>query len=493
MGGFAVQAWAGPAVTLDNKPLTFDVSPVVENGRTLVPLRVIFESLGAKVNWDGEANTVTAVKGNVTLKLKIGDNLAYKNGSQVRLDVPPKIIKNRTLVPLRFVSEALGAYVHWDSGTQTVTISSNHVSVHFIDVGQADSILIETSNGKNVLIDGGNIEDGTKIVNYIKEQGIVSLDLVVSTHPHEDHIGGLPLVLENFKVSKIIDSGAVYNSDIYKEYMAEIKAKNIPVETPHNQVISLGDGVTAKVLGPDKSNYEDLNDDSVVIRLDVKNENFLFTGDMEKEAEADLLNRMSDVEFLKVAHHGSKTSTTEDFLKVCKPEIAVISVGSGNEYGHPAQDVLNRLNTYGAMVYRTDINGTVEIDTDGSTYNVITQKITAQTPVTPPPATQPPASAPAKVVISSIDLKGEIAVIKNNGSTDINMTGWKLVSQIGNQTYNFPDGFILKAGASVNIRSGPSAFEKLPADLLWTKSYIWNNDGDPGNLYDKNGNLVSGK
>ncbi|MFA5881136.1 MAG: lamin tail domain-containing protein, partial [Eubacteriales bacterium] len=124
-------------------------------------------------------------------------------------------------------------------------------------------------------------------------------------------------------------------------------------------------------------------------------------------------------------------------------------MGRGDGYPwHPAQNVLDRFNTYGAKVYRTDLNGTVEIDTDGSTYNLITQKTAAQKQISPPPAAQTPAPAPAKVVISSIDLKGEIAVIKNNGSNDIDMTGWKLVSQTGTQTYNFPDGFILKAGAS---------------------------------------------
>ncbi|MHB1418021.1 MAG: MBL fold metallo-hydrolase [Bacillota bacterium] len=363
--------------------------------------------------------------------------------------------------------------------------------VHFIDVGQADSILIVTASGKDILIDGGNRDDGPMVVNYLKKQGVKQLDLIISTHSHEDHIGGLPDVLKAFKVKRIIDSGVPNTTTIYKEYLQLIDSKHIPYETPKKQKIDFGSGIKGYVLGPvPGKKYEELNDTSVVFRLVVGKMSFLFVGDMQATAEADILKEDIASTILKVGHHGSGTSTSDAFLAKVKPKLGVISVGINNDYGHPAASTLKKLANAGVKTYRTDTSGSVVISTDGNTYSVVTGKpSSAQAQGNKSSSTTPPSGSGVK--IAAIDLVKEVATITNNSSQDVNMTGWRLISIKGNQIYTFPKGFVLKKGASVRVWSGPNAKNNPPGDLLWSKNNYWNNAGDPGELFNSAGTMVS--
>lgn len=380
--------------------------------------------------------------------------------------------------------------------------------VHFIDVGQADSILIQESNGGSMLIDAGNNADANLVVNYIKEQGVDSLDYIVGTHPHEDHIGGLDAVINSFNIDKIIMPKVSHNTKTFEDVLTAISNKNLKVTSPvSGQTYELGNA-DFTILAPNSDTYDNLNNYSVVIKLDFGETSFMFTGDAETESENEMLAKGYDLkaDILKVGHHGSITSSSAAFIKAIAPKYSVISVGKDNSYGHPDSIILNRLNTMGVEVLRTDELGTIVFTSDGKnlTYaanNKIDNKTDqgGKTGTTKPsektgstgktgPSSEPSTSTSVNVTIENIDLHKEIVTIKNHSNNDVDMTGWKLVSVKGNQVYYFPDNFILKAGASVTVASGNSE-----GDLKWTKNNIWNNDGDPGELYDNKGNLVSSK
>lgn len=384
----SVPAFAAPRILLDSKQLSFDVPPTIEQGRTLVPMRAIFEALGVKVSWDGKTRTVTATKGQTRVWLTVGVKTAYKNGAVITLDVPARIVNGRTLVPLRFVSEALGCSVHWDAKSQTVTITSvsSQVKVHFIDVGQGDSVYIQLPDRNDVLIDAGDNSKGPVVVSYLKNQGVDDIELMIATHMHADHIGGLDDVLAAFMVESVVDNGMSAGTKTYRDYLAAVRAEGCPHQkaTP-GQSWQFGSCVL-KVLGP-VHDHGDANNNSVVCLLDYGDIEFLFTGDAEAEAEADLMGKPIAAEILKVGHHGSRTSTSQAFLDAVGPEMAVICVGAGNRYGHPHQETLDELASAKAKVYRTDLNGTVVVATDGGTYTVSAERSRVTAPSEQPAVT----------------------------------------------------------------------------------------------------------
>ncbi|HWP95834.1 MAG TPA: stalk domain-containing protein [Syntrophomonadaceae bacterium] len=373
-------ALAAPTVILNGQQLSFDVPPVIDNDRTLVPLATIFRALGANVQWDEPTQTVTTTKDGTEIKLILGRVDAYVNGTMVTLSTPARAIDGRTMVPLAFVSTALGAEINWDEDTQTVIINvlscggpplTCEVKVHYIDVGQGDSIYIQLPEHTDILIDGGNVADGPAVVNYLKSQGVDDIELMIATHPHEDHIGGLPAVLEAFKVDEIIDSGKTADSKIYKTYAAAAQTEGCTWEHDNYQTINPWGPLKFEILTGNQT-WSDVNNYSVVTRLDDGDIHFLFEGDAQEQAEAALQGDIS-AQVLKVGNHGSTTSTNPYFLARVKPEIAVISVGTENTYANPNQVTLEKPSGAGLKVYRTDLNGTVVVSTDGETYEVITE------------------------------------------------------------------------------------------------------------------------
>lgn len=253
-------------------------------------------------------------------------------------------------------------------------ITNSNLIVHFLDVGEADSIFIELPTNECMLIDAGERENSQDIINYITNLNYQKIDYILGTHPHADHIGGLSTVIKNFEIGNIYLPKVSTNTKTYENLLTEISQKNLKVKTGKKDVSIINQAnLKLDLLSPIETSYKELNNYSLILKLVYGNTSFLFTGDAEELVEKELLNNI-DVDVLKVGHHGSKTSTSEYFLKQVTPKYAIISVGTANKYNHPDKEVLNILTKYQAEVYRTDLNGTVKITSNGNTYQIDLEK-----------------------------------------------------------------------------------------------------------------------
>jgi competence protein ComEC len=266
-------------------------------------------------------------------------------------------------------------------GSTGLAKGASRLRVDFIDVGQGDAALITSPTGKTVLIDGGPHEAGARLVSFLRDRLDGPLDLVLLTHRHADHLGGLPAVIEAIGAHAFMDAPTPHAGKEREHLMRALERSNVPVrDAERGRQIELGGGATLTLLGPPEppitGSRSDINANSVVARLDFGETSFLFMGDAEKDTERWLLAQHAELRarVLKVAHHGSRFSSTAPFLDAVRPAIAVISVGDHNDYHHPAPSTVRRLEAGGVTVYRSDEDGTVTIRSDGRDLTVATQK-----------------------------------------------------------------------------------------------------------------------
>ena len=257
---------------------------------------------------------------------------------------------------------------------ETVKIDPNNLIIHFVDVGQGDCILI-SKNNEHVLIDAGNNEDGPLLVEYFKELGIKKFKYVIGTHAHEDHIGGIDNVINNFELGHYYMPDVITTTKTFEDVLDALLAKKKAFETPNiGDKFKLSDTeFEVLYLGDDKS---DLNNTSIVLKLTYKNTTYLFMGDATSTVERILINEGKDLksDVLKVGHHGSQYSSTAAFLKQVSPRYAVIQVGQDNDYGHPKQVTMDKLEKLKTLTYRTDKHGTIILTSDGDNISFETIK-----------------------------------------------------------------------------------------------------------------------
>jgi len=440
-------------------------------------------------------------------------------------------------------------------GTHLFSTGENNgkLLVYFFDVGQGDSSLVIFGN-TTILIDAGEVDMGDRVVADLRKLGVTTIDLLVVTHPHSDHIGGMQIVLDNFPVRRVLDSGMPHPSPLYEQFLKTIDEKHIPYTiAEQGQTIELDPALRILVLSPPQKHFgDDLNTNSIVIRISYGVIDVLFTGDAGSEAE-DALVRSGypiDAEILKVGHHGSMYSTSKEFLYRVHPETAVISLGRDNPYGHPHKKTLETLSGAGLTVYRTDIEGTVRVQSDGATYSVKTEQsqgnIWAVTP-TPTPTTRGQPQIPTNITIISPvatinftipkelnislpailenytiplpviglpwignasfmhisatkfnapgddreNLNGEWVRLTNRGDSPVFLSGWTLSDRTGDSPYIFP-AFVVMPGSSVTVCTG-SGMMNDTALFMGRNVPVWGNDGDTATLKDGNGKIIDQK
>lgn len=255
------------------------------------------------------------------------------------------------------------------------------LEIQCLDVGQGDSTLILLPDGKNMLIDAGTNSGAKDLVKELKNSGIEKIDYLIATHPHEDHIGGMDNVINEFEIGKIympkVDSSQTPTTKTYEDVLDAVSDKGLKItQGKGGDKILKGKDIDVMFVAPNSSKYIELNSYSIAVKLEYGKNSFLFMGDAEQDSEKEILDEGYDIEanVLKCGHHGSNTSSSKDFIKKVSPKYAIISCGKGNSYGHPNKETLDTLNELGVKIYRTDTDGTVTVKSDGIKITVNTER-----------------------------------------------------------------------------------------------------------------------
>lgn len=329
-----------------------------------------------------------------------------------------------------------------ENDTIYTTVGLNdELRVSFIDVGQGDSEFIELPNGETMLIDAGTNETGKNVVDYIKSLGYTSINYVVGTHPHEDHIGGLDDVIKTFDIGSIYMPKITADTKTFEDVLDAAESKNLMINTAKSGVSIMDtEDLSVKFLAPTLDSYENTNDYSAVVKVVYGDTSYLFTGDAEEFSE-NLITDDVNADVLKVGHHGSSTSTSTEFLKKVSPSSAVISCGKGNSYGHPHSETLQKLADMGTAVYRTDELGTIVSVSDGKTINFDTNNTASVSGGSQNTEASNNAAANNTASNTPSSEKTGITYVLNTNSKKIHLPECSSVNQISDKNKGYTDNY----------------------------------------------------
>ncbi|GAB7011264.1 lamin tail domain-containing protein [Halorubrum trueperi] len=400
------------------------------------------------------------------------------------------------------------------NGSSTVTTNGS-VEIHYINVGQSVSTLITSPNGETMLVDTGHYnDDGEHVLAYLQRHDISRIDHLVTSHSDADHIGGNAAIIEYYEteadgIGAVYDPGIASSTQTYAEYLDAIEAHDVTLyETREGDTIDFGD-VDVDVLGPPDPylENEDRNENSIVLKLTHGKTSVLLSGDAEDDQEAYLVDEYgSELEstILKAGHHGSASSSSGAFLDAVDPQAVVISSAYDSQYGHPHQEVLQRLSERSLPAYWTATHGNIILTSDGQNVTVQTQRDAPTDPSTlrednPIDVGAPDeTTAEAGLTVAEIhadaagddrdNLNDEYVVFENTGNETLDLSGWTIEDEAG-QRYTVPEGFELATGETVTLHTGSGT--STTTELYWgSGSPIWNNDGDTVIVSNANGERV---
>lgn len=255
-----------------------------------------------------------------------------------------------------------------------INTNNNLLKVHYLDVGQGDSIFIELPNNETMLIDAAESYQSEKIINYLKNLNYQKIDYVIGTHPHTDHIGGLKDVINTFEIGKIYMPKVVSTTKTYESLLIAIKDKNLKINTAKagTSIIDT-DTLKVNILAPNNDTYTELNNYSVVTKITYGTTKLLFMGDAEKLSENEIKENVT-ADVIKIGHHGSNTSSSIDFIKKVNAKYGIISVGLNNKYNLPKEETITNWENSGTKIYLTSINGTIRASSDGTNIKIESEK-----------------------------------------------------------------------------------------------------------------------
>lgn len=303
------------------------------------------------------------------------DNKKLKNSYNKAMKKHKGNRKAQLVITIVFAIIALLSVAFGGESNKVTTSSIGTMKVHYIDVGQGDATLVQVNN-ENLLIDAGPNSSAKSLVDYLKGIGVSTIDHVIATHPHEDHIGGMDEIFEAFEVENFYSPKVDHTTKTFEKMITAVKNEGLSVTTIKSgdgSKINLGDGTKVEIFSPVDDKYDNLNDYSPIMKITFGDDSFLFTGDAERFVEKQVManGESLDADVLKVGHHGSTTSSSKEFIKEVSPNIAVIPVGEGNDYGHPHKEILDLLENNNIELLRTDLEGTIVLESDGNNIRVI--------------------------------------------------------------------------------------------------------------------------